>query len=52
MELESPETSTGVYAAMSQMRDNLRESVERDRRAAAENARIKQALIVLTPTSW
>ena len=44
MELESPETSTGVYAAMSQMRDNLRESIERDRRAAAENARIKQAL--------
>ncbi len=44
MELESPELSTGVYAAMSKMRDNLRDSIERDHRIAAENARIKQAL--------
>ena len=44
MELQSPEQSTGVYASMSLMRDNLRESIERDRQQAAESSRIKQAL--------
>ncbi len=44
IELKATDQSTGVYASMSQMRDNLRESIERDRQQAAESSRIKQAL--------
>ena len=44
MDLKAPDEATGVYASMSRMRDNLRESIERDRKLAAENSRIKQAL--------
>lgn len=44
MELKAPDQATGVYASMSLMRDNLRESIERDRHIAAESSRIKQAL--------
>lgn len=44
MTLRSPEESSGVYASMSTMRDNLRDSIERDRAIAAESTRIKQAL--------
>jgi len=44
MSLKAPNESTGVYASMSQMRDNLRESIDRDRHLAAESSRIKQAL--------
>ena len=44
MDLKPAQESSGVYASMSQMRDNLRESIERDHSIAAENTRIKQAL--------
>jgi len=44
MELKTPDEATGVYSSMSRMRDNLRESIERDRQLAAESSRIKQAL--------
>ncbi len=44
IELKAPDQSSGVYASMSQMRDNLRDSIERDRKLAAESSRIKQAL--------
>ncbi len=44
MDLKTPDQSSGVYASMSQMRDNLRESIERDRQLTAESSRIKQAL--------
>ena len=44
MELKAPDEATGVYSSMSRMRDNLRESIERDRQLAAESSRIKQAL--------
>ncbi|MFT7672945.1 MAG: methyl-accepting chemotaxis protein [Gammaproteobacteria bacterium] len=44
IELKSPDESTGVYSAMSKMRDNLRQSIEQDRKVANENSRVKQAL--------
>ena len=44
MDLKGPDDSTGVYSSMSRMRDNLRDSIERDRQLAAESSRIKQAL--------
>ncbi len=44
MNLKEPSQSSGVYASMSQMRDNLRDSIERDHQLAAESLRIKQAL--------
>ncbi len=44
LHLRLPKESSGVYSSMSRMRDNLRESIERDRQAAAETSRIKQAL--------
>jgi methyl-accepting chemotaxis protein len=36
--------ATGVYASAQVMQKNLREQIERDRKAAAETGRIKQAL--------
>lgn len=44
IELLPPSQSSGVYASMSQMRDNLRQSIVRDRTTIAESLRIKQAL--------
>ena len=44
IDLKSPEEASGVYASMSRMRDNLRDSMERDQQLAAESSRIKQAL--------
>ncbi len=44
IDLKAPDQASGVYASMSQMRDNLRESIERDRQQAEESSRIKQAL--------
>ncbi|MBL4762457.1 MAG: methyl-accepting chemotaxis protein [Gammaproteobacteria bacterium] len=44
MRLQAADQSTGVYASMSRMRDNLREAAERDQQLAAEMSRIKQAL--------
>jgi len=38
------ENAIGVLSSLLQMRHNLRESIERDRKLAAESSRIKQAL--------
>jgi methyl-accepting chemotaxis protein len=44
IELETDRSPVGVYASMITMRDNLRDRIHADRKAAAENGRIRQAL--------
>ncbi|MBL7004418.1 MAG: PAS domain-containing protein [Gammaproteobacteria bacterium] len=43
-QLKPVSQSSGVYASMVTMRDNIRSSIERDAAISAENSRIKQAL--------
>ena len=44
MDLGDSESARGVYAEVIRMQQNLRDSIESDRRSMAENGRIRQAL--------